>query len=195
MLKVVLETNQKFGRGYQLNIQTPIQSWVYDQEELSLTDAGGYVGVFLESYNKTFHTAHELHEVLRIAGEALRANKNDFMSRKLLKDIETGRGKYILPPQPTDYRTDEYGETWLSGRGTLVFAYTSWIGEGRKDDKGAKLLQGYCRLLAGKGYGGGASEIFGRLKAMDINTGVDWCKATYAKHVSSTEIMGLFNNL
>lgn len=195
MLTIRLEENQKYGHGYQLHIQTPVQSWVYDQEELSLTDAGGYVGIFLEDYNKKFGTAYEPHEVLRTNHEGLEANRDDFMSRKMLKDLGTGEGRYIAPPAEPEYKEDESGEVWLSGRGTLIFAYGSWFDEGRKDDKGAKFLRGYCRLLAGKGYGGTATQIFKRLKRMDIKNGLRWCRDTYDKHMNSGEIVSLLNGL
>lgn len=194
-MKVTLELNQKFGRGYQIHIvHGPVDS-VYDDEPLSMTDAGGYVGWLLEEMNKKLGTNFEPHEVLSVAHDGLVGNKNEFMSRRFLKDIESGNHELSQPPEQTDYRTDENGVDWLSERGTLLFAYGSWVGEGKKDDKGMKFLRDYCRLLASKGYGGGAEAIFRSLSKMELDDGIAWCKRTYAKYVGKYEIVNLMNEL
>lgn len=195
-MKVILELNQKFGHGYQIHTFDPPMDSVYDAEPLSLADAGGYATWMLEEMNKQLGTSYDPHEVLSIARTGLEANKGEFLSRRFLRDIETKAFTLSKPVENLDYAVEENGEVTLSGRGVLLYAYTSWNDEGRnKEDKGAKFLHSYCRLLASKGYGGSASEIFQKLKAMNKQTGVHWCKATYARHVRSAEIMTLMNEL
>lgn len=194
-MKITLELNKRFGRGYQIHIIHPPIDSVYDAESLSLTDAGGHAAWMLEELNKQLGTCFEPYEVVSIAHDGLEANKDEFMSRRFLRDIETGAHELSRPAEQSDYTFNEKGEAMLSGRGVLIYAYASWVDDGKKDDKGAKLLRGYCRLLAGKGYGGGAGEIFRKIKGMELKTGIDWCKATYAKHVNSAEIMGLMSSL
>ena len=194
-MKITLELNRKFGHGYQVHmVHGPVDS-VFDEEPLSITDAGGHVAWMVEEMNKTLGSNFKPHEVLSVEHEALVANKEDFVSRRLLKDIETGSYDLTKPPEQVDYRIDENGETLLSERGILLFAYTSWFDEGKKDDKGKQFLRSYCRLLAFKGYGGGAESIFSTLQGIDVKDGIAWCKKTYAKYVSDGEMMRLLNSL
>jgi len=194
-MRITLELNQKFGHGYQIHmVNGPVDS-VYNAEPLKMTEAGGHVAWMVERMNKVMGTNYEPHEVLRIAHNALVANKDEFMSRRFLKDIETGRYELTKPPEQADYMMVNSGEALLSERGILLYAYTSWPNEGKKDDKSKAFLHGYCRLLASKGYGGSAGAILQELHAMDVDGGIAWCKKTFAKYAGTGEVIRLMNNL
>lgn len=193
-LMITLETNKRMGHGFQLLIHMDNHEVLCDSAAYSMLQAISFASSLIQDFNQEFDTAYDLQEVVVVRRDALIANRDDLMSRRMLNRIEMDE-EINTPDHEPEHREDENGDDWVSERGALVFAYGTWFDDGQPEDKRMQLLRGYCRLLASKGYGGSATQIFEQLQLMDDNEGMCWCRNTYDGYVCAEEIWGLFSNL
>lgn len=198
-MKIILERNKKFGRGYQVHLlHGPVDS-VMDLEPYTLYDATQGAQVTVDEINKQTGTSYKLHEVLHIDGEAIEANKDtDLASARFARDIQTGKREYVTEEIETRdfcwHEIDGKKELMLSGRGVMLFAWLGWSDE--KNAKSRELLRQYCNLLAMRGYGKGASKILEEALRQGKEEGLAWVRETYGKYIrNSNEIMDMMQNM
>lgn len=198
-MKIILERNKKFGRGYQVHLlHGPVDS-VMDLEPYTLYDATQGAQVTVDEINKQTGTSYKLHEVLHIDGEAIEANKDtDLASARFARDIQTDKGEYVTQRENTAdvmrQEVDGKEEVLLSGRGVMLYAWLGWSDE--KNAKSRELLRQYCNLLAMRGYGKGASKILEEALRQGKEEGLAWVRETYGKYIrNSNEIMDMMQNM
>lgn len=198
-MKIILERNKNYGRGYQVHLlHGPVDS-VMDLEPYTLYDATQGAQVTVDEINKRTGTSYKLHEVLHINGEAIEANKDtDLASARFARDIQTGNREYVTEEIETRdfcwHEIDGKKELMLSGRGVMLFAWLGWSDE--KNAKSRELLRQYCNLLAMRGYGKGASKILEEALRQGKEEGLAWVRETYGKYIrNSNEIMDMMQNM
>lgn len=198
-MKIILEKNKKFGRGYQVHLlHGPVDS-VMDLEPYTLYDATQGAQVTVDEINKRTGTEYKLHEVLHIDGEAIEANKDtDLASARFARDIQTGKREYVTEEIETRdfcwHEIDGKKELMLSGRGVMLYAWLGWSDE--KNAKSRELLRQYCNLLAMRGYGKGASKILEEALRQGKEEGLAWVRETYGKYIrNGSEIMDMTQNM
>ena len=84
-------------------------------------------------------------------------------------------------------------EFYIDAGGVMLMAYRTWKIE--QTAKAKEFMEGYCRILASRKYGGSTSDIFARLDSMGKEMAEQWLKITFRKHCSPDDIMGLLNSL
>lgn len=178
-LRVILEKNRKFGKGYQAHmIMEGIIDSVLDSEPFTLQEA--YQGAVwaTEEINKQEGYRYNPREIIAIAEDALEANKmNDFTSALILKDVK----KEAESPDAKYATIDGKEEVMISGRGAVLLAFFGWRDE--NNQKAAQSVRRYCEYLALHGYAKGASVIFNQLEGMNKDVGAEWIKTTYREYV------------
>lgn len=184
VMQVYLELNQRYGTGYQVRVLAGPVDKLYNEEPLTLYEAGNAAGIAIDGLNRVMGTSYEPHQVIRITEEALQANAGrDLASAKMLKDIQNGTHEYSSPAD-NDFKKDVIdGEEQflLSGRGTVLTIYFCW-----KDDKNKKARESllrYCQYIASHGYKRGATKALNELGGLDKDRAAAWIKKTYARHV------------
>lgn len=178
-LRVILEKNRKFGKGYQAHmIMEGIIDSVLDSEPFTLQEA--YQGAVwaTEEINKQEGYRYNPREIIAIAEDAMEANKmNDFTSALILKDVkkkaESSDARYAM--------IDGKEEIMISGRGAVLLAFFGWRDE--NNQKAKQSVRRYCEHLALHGYGEGATAIFDELEGMNKDVGAEWIKTTYREYV------------
>lgn len=198
-MKIILEKNENYGRGYQVHLlHGPVDS-VMDLEPYTLYDATQGAQVTVDEINKRTGTSYKLHEVLHINGEAIEANKDtDLASARFARDIQTGKGEYVTQRENTAdvmrQEVDGKEEVLLSGRGVMLYAWLGWSDE--KNAKSKEILRQYCNLLAMRGYGKGASKILEEALRQGKEEGLAWVRETYGKYIrNGSEIMDMMQNM
>lgn len=183
-MEILLELNQKFGSGFQIRVIDGPMNKVYDKDPLTIYEAGAGAAELVEQINKATGTNYKPWEVLRVANDGLEANApKDFGSAKMLRDIQTGQYKYSTPAAADFQETVIDGEEQiiLTGRGTVLATYACWKDDGNV--RAQEALMRYCQYIAPHGRGGGATQAFAELDALDTNKAVEWIRQTYARHV------------
>jgi len=185
-----IELNQKYGHGYQGHIvmEGRVDS-VIDNEPYGLDDA--YIGCVLviEEINKNCGYSYDPYSIIQIRGDAIEANKRtDFTTARVAKDIEKGHGELTVPlPDTPDMQRQEIDgkqEVVFSARGVVITFYLTMMDD-PKNPKAKAAMMRYCQYLANRRYGQPASAIFDELAKKDIESGINWIKATFGKYVSN----------
>ena len=191
-MQIKIELNQKFGKGYQVRIIHGPINQVYDKEPMNLNEAAQCAAVALDVFKNDLGETFNPDEVISITDEALEVNrKHDIASAQFFKDIRSGAFKYCQPAPVPDVTKGEDDEMLLSARGVLLFSYLTWIEE--KTEPAKKFMLRYCQLLASRGYGKGATQIFREMNAMDKNSGCAWIRQTYKEYThNDKEVIALF---
>ena len=187
-MKIILEKNNKLGHGYQIHaIQGPLDK-TYDEESLDLVTAGAYAKDLLDSINREQNSNYKLEDVLCVTDEALEANKkNDIMSMKFWKDTHGGDFQYMSPVVEKNGEP----EVVFTTRGVIGISFVTWKNDG--NEKAKSIVIRYCQLLAAKGYGKGATEIWEEVNKMSIKEGIEWIDETFDKYkISGDSIMDMF---
>lgn len=156
-----IQLNKRHGHGYQgrLVMEGVIDSLI-DEQPFSLDEALAGCAAALEEINKAGGYNYRPHEVVRIDHEAVKANKNhDFTSARFARDIAEGRGELCRKEQRdiTIHTVDGQKESYLSGRGTVLVVYFSWLDD--KLPKAKLAVQRYCEYLGLHGAGGSNKHI------------------------------------
>lgn len=187
-----LELNQKFGKGYQIRVIHGPVNQVYDKEPFNLNEAAKCATVTLELFQKEFGETFDPDEVIGITDEALEVNrKYDIASAQFFKDVKSGSFNYCQPAPIPDAIPGEGEEMLLSARGVLLFSYLTWKEERTKPAQ--RFMMRYCQLLASRGYGKGAAQIFNDMDKMDKDSGCEWIRETYQKYThNDEEVIALF---
>lgn len=95
-VKICLETNEKFGEGYQVRVEVEeteegIRSVVADWSPFTVYEATRVAGKMLQRINDETGATHKLEDVLSVAGDALELNaKRDIASAKMLQKVGNG---------------------------------------------------------------------------------------------------------
>lgn len=187
-MEIRFEFNQRHRRGFQLRLVRGPVNKVYDEEPMSLYQAGAYATTLLEMVNKELGTDYKPEQVFRVPGEALEANAGtDFAAARMLQDIKSGTFDLSVPagPDMKEMMVDGKKELMLSGRGVVLFYYSAW-----KEDGNGKALDGlrrYCEYIAAHGCRGGAAKALSELKRMGKDDAAAWIRRTYARHVQDDE--------
>lgn len=187
-----LELNQKFGRGYQIRVIHGPVNQVYDKEPYNLNEAAQRAKVTLEIFQKELGEIFDPDEVIGITGEALEVNRRyDIASAQFFKDVKSGAFNYCQPAPIPDVMPGDGEEMLLSARGVLLFSYLTWNEE--RTEPAKKFMMRYCQLLASRGYGKGATQIFDDMDKMDKDSGCEWIRKTYEKYThNDEEVIALF---
>lgn len=183
-MEIYLELNQRLGAGYQIRIVHGPMDKTFDEEPLTLYEAGSYAGMLLEEVNRELHTHYEPHKVLRISNEGLEANAGrDLASAKMLRDIQSGRFQYSTPGGEDFKKTviDGEEEHLFSGRGTVLVTYFCWLDD--KNQLARAALRRYCEYICAHGFKGGVMKALSELDRLDKDRAVEWIRRTYARHV------------
>lgn len=184
-MEIRLETNQRYGRGFQLRLLHGPMNKVYDKEPWTLYEAGAATQMLLEEANKTLGTDYKLTQVCHIPEDALTDNAGtDFAAARMLQDIRS-KSFNLSIPATADYKTAEIDgeeEVVLSARGVVLFAYLAWMDE--KNPKSHDILRRFCEYIATHGFKGGASAALAELDAFaSKEEGLDWIRCNYARFV------------
>lgn len=184
-MEIFMELNKRYGRGFQLRVVHGPMNKVYDNEPWTMYEAGSAAGTLLEILNGELGTSYQPHQVLRVTHEAMEVNSKarDFAAIRILHDINSG--KYELStPDGCDFKettVDGEKQILLTGRGVVLFSYSSWLDE--KMPKAREAIRHYCEYIAAHGFKGGAAKALAELDSLDKDHAVEWIKKTYARHV------------
>lgn len=184
-LVTYLELNKNFGHGYQARlVMDGIIDSTIDDEPYSLDECYSGATFAIEQINKETGYNYDPQKVIRVTDEALQANKRqDFISARIARDIDRGRGELAVPLQQ-DCMTkiiDGQEETVFTGRGVILMAFFSWLEE--RLPKAREALRRYCEYLALHGYGGCTAAILAEIDSMSKDRGADWIRASYGRFV------------
>lgn len=190
-MKVLIELNKRFGRGYQGRlIMGPLDS-VIDSEPFTLYEVTSGMQMAVDEINKEHGTSYQIHEVMSITDEALEVNsKYDLASAMLMRDIKQGKTENIIPAKAevAEAIVDGEREILLSGSGVILLSFCTWVDE--RNHKAKEVLRRYCELLAMKGYGKRASAILRELISLDKEAGTAWLRNAFEKYtLDSNEII------
>lgn len=88
--------------------------------------------------------------------------RTDFAAARMLQDIKSGMFDLSVPARPDVKEMMVGGEKkmMLSGRGVVLFYYSTW----KEDGKAFDGLRRYCEYIAAHGYGGGVTKALAELK-------------------------------
>lgn len=184
-----IEANQKHGHGYQVHIVIDgIVDTTMADEPFSLYDALGGAQLTLEAVNKERGTNYPLPDVLLVSREAAEAERRtDFLSAKLLRDNGGSSGPWLT------IRENQRPEGCITACEALCLAYAA----ARKDQKpkGNDVCMAFCRHLAAKRYGGGASELYADLmRQPTTEMGYAWIRQAFqAVDIGAEEIQQWFS--
>lgn len=184
-MEIYMELNQRYGRGFQLRVMHGPMDKVYDEEPLTMYEAGAYAGTLLEMLNKELGTSYKPHQVLRVTQEAMEVNSKagDFAAARMLHDINSG--KYELStPGGCDFKEttiDGEEQILLTGRGVVLISYFSWLDD--KLPKAREALRHYCEYIAAHGFKDGATKALAELDSLNKDAAMEWIRKTYARHV------------
>ena len=184
-----IEANQKHGHGYQVHIVIDgiVDSTMAD-EPFSLYDALGGAQFTLEAVNKERGTNYLLPDVLLVSREAAEAERRtDFLSAKLLRDNGGSSGPWLT------IRKNQRPEGCITACEAICLAYAA----AREDQKpkGNDVCMAFCRHLAYKRYGGGASQLYADLmRQPTIDMGYAWIRRAFqAVDIGAEEIQQWFS--
>lgn len=184
-MEIRLETNQRYGRGFQLRMIHGPFDRTFDDQPWTLYEAGAAAEGLLDAVNQEMGTAYKLTQVCAIPEDALTTNANtDFAAARMLQDIRSKRYDLSVPAGE-DYKTMEIDgeeEILLTARGVVLTFYAAWKDDGNQ--KAHDGLRRYCEYLASHGYRGGASKALSELESLATEEEVvEWIRRTYARYV------------
>lgn len=183
-MEILLDLNRRLGTGYQIRIMHGVLDKTFDEEPLTLYEAGAYAGTLLEEVNEAFGTKYKPYQVVHTTLEGLEANaKRDLASARMLQDIKSEKYAYCTPAKEDFRKTIINGKEdyLLSGRGVVLTTYFCWTDD--KNEKARSALLRYCQYIATRGFKGGATKAMQALGGLDKDRAVDWIRQTYARYV------------
>lgn len=143
-----------------------------DESPFTIYEAAQGAQITVDEINKVTGSNYILSEVLRLDGEAIKANKEmDLTSAKIARDIKSGAGKYVEERvYYSDHSIeDDEDNALITGRGAIVFIFLTWVDD--KLPKAKEIMEKYCRLISMRGYGGGASKLLDKVLEMNKDEG------------------------
>lgn len=157
--KIALEYNDVQGKGYKVHVIYSGFDRSFTDDALSFYDALAAANILLDCINDELGTSYGLHETLIIDAAGVDANeKTDFGSRWLKRHISAQNA------EDRDFRTeiiDGKEEDVMTARGVIMTCYCAARDEDNEKCKTA--VKGFCRMIAAKGYKGGASALYSEL--------------------------------
>ena len=182
-MEIRMELNERYGHGFQIRlIHGPVNK-VYDEEKLSMYEAGTYANTLLEMMNEELGTSYEPQQVVRVPEDALTANAStDFAAARMLQDIRDKTFALSIPAQQDMkmMEIDGQEEAMLSARGVILLCYLTWKDDG--NEKAHEAVRCYCEYIAAHGCKGGASKLLSELDGLDKDAGLEWIRRTYARN-------------
>lgn len=201
-MKIVIEKNAAKGIGYQIVLQDDPFYKVYQEgaELMDLQKACGFARFLLDEYNQAHGTDYAPENTIGIDEEAFEANaRRDVNAARGWKEIKQGKLQ-DLSYSPMDaeeiYRSQTKVERGGMKNGAqqmkinitpegLFLTILQVVIEHPSDVDVAlysKIVDGFCRLIASRGYGKGAAQIRTDIDRMDKNQAITWAHYTIAQY-------------
>ena len=158
-MKIQIEPNQRFGRGFQIRAIVGSTSDVYDDEPLTMLEA-----------------LHTLDDVM--GREPSKVTVRPIGSH----GTPSGPGVAVFPHEPDVREAATDGEYHaVSARDVILLAWAAWKKDGSEQSK--DVVRRYCEYISAHGYQGGTAKAIAALEAMSFNHGAKWIKRTFARCV------------
>lgn len=187
-MKIYIETNQKFGTGYQIHPVVKVDGKVIfddvvDFEPFDLYKAKKMAGKIAGYLDLKFGLDYKPEDIFIVTDEAMKDNSNRdiilyFTKKK--KEILDYAKDVELPDVREDLFDIDDGIP-LSYPESCVCLYLAWKQFGLQDKAAA--MKRFCEYICLHGYNCGSKRAFKELSKLQVELGKDWIVTRYAVHV------------
>jgi len=159
-MDIQIEPNQRLGHGFQIRLMSDLDSYVYDDEPLTMLEA------------------------LQTLDDVMGRDPSRVTVRPIgPQGAPSGPEWVVFQPEPDMKQAVADGEQQpeVSARGVILLAWTAWKKNGSEQSRDA--MRRYCEYISAHGYQGRASKAMLALEAMSFKHGAKWIKRTFARFV------------